>query len=192
MGMFDTIIFSRDSLSNIDERVDKYLSLIGDSEIAFQTKDFDCLLSTYKVQNNQLFYRIFERKWVESGGMFGGYMEEVSSSLEKQDKTATIYAYDSLENDVADIWIEFKVIFINGVVDKIELFKFEETCPKSRLEREKNLLQEMKEYQDYKKTIRGKIAIFFKDKIHRFLNKISKTLRKLAIQLDKLNFKIKL
>lgn len=190
MGMFDTIIFSRDSLSNIDERVDKYLSLIGDSEIAFQTKDFDCLLSTYKVQNNQLFYRIFERKWVESGGMFGGHMEEVSSSLEKQDKTATIHAYDSLENDIADIWIEFKVIFINGVVDKIELFKFEETCPKSRLEREKEFLQEMKEYQDYRKTIRGKITIFFKDKIYKLLHKVSQILRKVVSLVDKLKFKL--
>lgn len=117
-------------------------------------------------------------------------MEEVSSSLEKQDKTATIHAYDSLENDIADIWIEFKVIFINGVVDKIELFKFEETCPKSRLEREKEFLQEMKEYQDYRKTIRGKITIFFKDKIYKLLHKVSQILRKVVSLVDKLKFKL--
>ena len=189
MGMYDTIIFSRDSLSNIDERVDKYLSLIEGSQISFQTKDFDCCLDTYKVENGQLFYQRVEREWIEDEGMFGGHMREISRSLEKREDTTTIYAYDFLQSNVADIWIEFKVVFIQGVVKEIELFKFEDTCPKSRIEREKEFSLRFKEYQDYRKTIKGKITIFIKNKIYKFLHKVSQILRKMASLVDKLKFK---
>lgn len=187
--MYDSIIFSRDSLSNIDKRVDKYLSLIGDSQICFQTKDFDCSLSTYKVENGQLFYQRVEREWIEDEGMFGGHMREISRSLEKREDTVTVYFYDFLFNDVADIWIEFKAVFIKGVLDKIELFKFEERCSKDRIEREQKTLKELKQYQEYKKTFRGKISIFCKGQIYKSLNKLSQILRKITSLVDKLKFK---
>lgn len=187
--MYDTIIFNRESLSGIDERVDKYLSLIKGSQVSFQTKDFDCHLVTYKVENGQLFYEKVEREWVESDGMFGGYMNEISRSLKKREDTVTVYFYDFLFNDVADIWIEFKAVFIKGVLDKIELFKFEETCSKDRIEREQKTLKKLKQYQEYKKTFRGKISIFCKGQIYKSLNKLSQILRKITSLVDKLKFK---
>lgn len=189
MGMYDTIIFNRESLSGIDERVDKYLSLIEGSQISFQTKDLECYLLTYKVKNGQLFYEKVEREWVESDGMFGGYMNEISRSLEKREDTVTVYFYDLLFNDVADIWIEFKAVFIKGVLDKIELFKFEETCSKDRIEREKEAFKKMSEYFEYSKTLRGKISIFCKGQIYKSLNKLSQILRKITSLVDKLKFK---
>lgn len=189
MGMYDTIIFNRESLSGIDERVDKYLSLIEGSQISFQTKDFDCCLDTYKVENGQLFYEKVEREWVESDGMFGGYMREISRSLKKREDTATFYVYDFLPNDIADIWIEFKVIFIKGIVDEIKLFKFEERCSKDRIEREKETLKKMSEHFQYSKTLRGKISIFCKGQIYKSLNKLSQILRKITSLVDKLKFK---
>lgn len=189
MGLFDTIVFTRESLSGIDKRVDKYLSLIEGSEIPFQTKDLECYLLTYKVNNGQLFYERVEREWVESDGMFGGYMNEISRSLEKREDTVTVYFYDFLFNDVADIWIEFKAVFIKGVLDKIELFKFEETCSKDRIEREQKTLKELKQYQEYKKTFRGKISIFCKGQIFKLLNKLSQILKKITSLVDKLKFK---
>lgn len=190
MGLFDTIVFTRESLSGIDERVDKYLSLIEGSEIPFQTKDLECYLLTYKVNNGQLFYEKSEREWVESDGIFGGYMNEISRSLEKREDTVTVYFYDFLFNDVADIWIEFKAVFIHGVLSKIELFKFEETSSKERIERHEKWLRELKEYNDYKKTLRGKIVIWCKNKIRFVLKKISLVFKKLTSALDKLIFNL--
>ncbi len=187
MGLYDNIIIDRESLANIDERVDKYLSLVEGSEIDFQTKDFECLLSTYYVKDNQLFIKESETEWVESDDkIFGGYLNEISHSLMKSNETATIYFYDSINGDSVDIWIEFKAVFIHGALSKIELFKFEETSSKERIERHEKWLRELKEYNDYKKTLRGKIVIWCKNKIRFVLKKISLVFKKLTSALDKL------
>ena len=90
MGLFDTIILDRSLVEGLDSRIDSYLAVLGEDEVALQTKDFDCALATYRIENNKLYFDKVEREWRDGEGLFGGYLEEISREKQAHFVTRTI------------------------------------------------------------------------------------------------------
>ena len=114
MGMFDTIIIPKSKLLGIDEKIDKYLSLVKDERVTLQTKDFDQALSTYYVEGDSLSHEKKEYEWVNDESHFlKGYMKAISTEMVPYNITTTIRCYDYLQTESLDVSIDFKIVFIN-------------------------------------------------------------------------------
>lgn len=154
MGMFDYLAWKDPlPLEFNGEKIN--LSFSSDEEPWFQTKDFNNGMDLYIVKDRKLFIEKVERQWVddkESGSIFGGYMEEVSRQTFFHGITQTVNFYHYMQNydDKNDAWVEFQVIFVEGIVKSITLVKFEkqsnadrkrvEESHRKKLEKEKELL----------------------------------------------------
>lgn len=138
--MFDTISVS-DKLPFSQEMLD--LGITNNSP--FQTKDFDCTMDEYVIQNGELFIQKYAvQEWVNGDPRAKfftdrlGYMRREEPFLEKINHHGLINFYD-FKYDVSckwDCWIEFQASFSYGKLDKIELFKFEKTDNAERKQRE--------------------------------------------------------
>lgn len=193
MGLFDTIIISREHFSNMGEKVDKYLSLLKNEVVDLQTKDLGESLSTFRVQNGQLFYENVVTEWVESNtpnNVFGGYAKTISRNLEERNDSVIVYGCDFRNAEHFDLWIEFKLVFLNGKLGEISLHEYRETDNSERKKREAEIFEGLKEYQAFAKTLKGKIIIKFKRILSRFLYVFSLRLRNFANKLDKLRYKL--
>lgn len=149
--MFDTII--------VDKSVElpQPANFVGFNGIDFhersyQTKDRDCLLSTYKLINGEILEYKVEKRFVEDKSHFlGGYMDVIPNT-EKWVKcsqiTDYIYFYDLWYDFTPrqDAWIEFVVHIINGDIKEIKLFKFDLTDNEERKERNKKFDEELKKH----------------------------------------------
>ncbi len=190
MGLFDTVIIERSLIEALDSRADRYLAILGDDKVGLQTKDFDCSLSTYLVEDGKLYHEKVNREWVDGDGLFGGYMEEKSREKLAHFVTHTIRAYDSVHAEPFDIWIEFEIVFIEGAVKNITIKEYTETDSKPRIEREKKWQQELKEFHEFRQTLRGKIQLGCQAFIRKVLRFCSKQIRKVSNFLDKIAFKL--
>lgn len=185
MGMFDTIIFNKSVIQGLDPKVDKYLRILGESELGFQTKDFDCLLQNFFIEDGKLFLEHVESRWVEENGPFGGFLEPISKEKKFYNKTCTVQAYDYLNSEEVDIWIEFEIVFIEGVLQKITLIKYKETDSAPRIERSKQWQKELDESIKFGKTFRGKMQRAF----GRFLGKLSRKIINFGNLIQRISFK---
>lgn len=185
MGMFDTIIFNKSVIQGLDPKVDKYLRLLGESELGFQTKDFDCLLQNFFIEDGCLFEQHVETRWVEESGPFGGFMEPVSKEKKPCNKTCTVQAYDMFDSEEVDIWIEIQFVFVDGVLQKTSLVKYKETDASIRIEREKQFQKQLAESIEFGKTFRGKMQRAF----GRFLGKLSRQIIKFGNLIQRISFK---
>ena len=141
MGMFDTIQWG-DNLPFSEEM--KGLGL-AKNNWSFQTKDLDCCLADYVVQDGIFFLKKYKNeKWVEGdpkGESFIdrlGSLERTQPYIEPEKITTTIYMYD-YRHDVLGLWdcsIEFKVVFIDGKVQSTELVRFEKLPNAERKQQE--------------------------------------------------------
>jgi hypothetical protein len=142
MGMFDTIQWG-DNLPFSEEM--KGLGL-DKNNWSFQTKDLDCCLANYVVQDGNFFLQKYKNEnWVEGDPKGKSFMDRMGSLertepyLELQKITETIYMYD-YRHDVLGLWdctIEFKVVLIDGKVDSTELFEFKKVPSADRKEQER-------------------------------------------------------
>lgn len=185
MGFFDTIIFNKSVIQGLDPKVDKYLQLLGESELGFQTKDFDCLLRNFFIEDGKLFLEHVESTWVEEDGPFGGFVEPISKEKKFYNKTCSIQAYDYLNSEEVDIWIEIQFVFIDGVLQKTSLVKYEETDSAPRIEREKQLQKKIAESIEFGKTFRGKVQRAF----GQFLGKLSRKIINFGNLIQRISFK---
>lgn len=97
----------------------------------YQTKDTPCqMLDKYKIDYNQdsghlfLWHEDYDAEWVEEEGLFGGHLRQFN------ERWVCCYDFDGLirfyredkENGgwKADNWIEYKALFMNGQMLKIE------------------------------------------------------------------------
>ena len=113
MGMFDSIVIPKSRLLGIDEKINKYLSLIEDEEVCFQTKDFDQTLSTYYIKDDSLIREKREYEWVDDKDHFlKGYMKTISTEMVPYDITTTIVCYDYSQTKTLDFSVDFKIVFI--------------------------------------------------------------------------------
>lgn len=168
--MFDNISVSG-SLPFSEEMISLGLDK---NNLSFQTKDLDCALDSYVIQNGELFVQKYKNsKWIEgdkNGKTFMdkiGHLEREDPFLEKVYFHGEIYFCEFIHDvqDQWDCWIEFKAIFTEGKLQRIELFKFEKT---SNAERKARCL----EYTQELEKERGKWInkYFFYTKLYSFLH----------------------
>jgi hypothetical protein len=110
MGMFDNLYYQ---------------------EQEYQTKDTPCqMLDKYKIDYNQdsghlyLWHEDYDAEWVEEEGLFGGHLRQFNERwvcCHDFDGLIRFYREDK-ENGgwKADNWIEYKALFMNGQMLKIE------------------------------------------------------------------------
>lgn len=185
MGLFDTIIFHKSVIQGISPEVDKYLQILNEEEVSMQTKDFDCLMRNFFIEDKELFFEKVESKWVEGDSPFGGFLEPISKEKLPYKTTCTIRAYDFLQSEPVDIWIEFEMVFIEGVLQKTSLIEYKETDSAPRIERSKQWQKELDESIKFGKTFRGKMHRAF----GRFLGKLSRQIIKFGNCIQRISFK---
>jgi hypothetical protein len=151
------------------------------TKVGFQTKDLDCILSTYIIKKNKtLVHKIEKNKWVskkkEKG--FRGFLDKIrkdkwnspyevihlGTSYKKIKHTGIINFY-GLERDINDnTWdLEFDAKFVDGVLTslKFKSAKIWETADETKKKNE-----ELKKMMDNHYN-------YFPNKVRRFLNKIT-------------------
>ena len=147
---------------------------------SFQTKDFDCALDLYEIrEDGTLWLRECEREYIEGypkGKTWSekfGFVKETKVWWTQVNATKTISMYDYQHgNDEYDYWIEFSIVFVKGVVDKIDLVKFTATDNAERKDSNKKFAEEMKLRMEFKKTLRYKMFYGPYNKILRFVFKL--------------------
>lgn len=185
MGLFDNIIFNKSVIQGIAPEVDKYLRLLRQEEVGFQTKDLDCVLKNFFIEEGRLFEEHIEAQWVEENGPFGGFMEPISKEKKPCNKTCTIQAYDMLDSEEVDIWIEIQFVFIDGFLQKTSLVEYEEMNAVIRIEREKLFQKQLAESIAFGKTFRGKVQRVF----GQFLGKLSRKIINFGNLIQRISFK---
>ena len=127
----------------------------------FQTKDFDCSLSTYEIDaNGQLLVNKTEGHHVEgdknSKDIFGkiGHYEVTRRWSEFVFKTSEIFMYDYIHSNKTeyDYFIEYKVIFIDGLIDEVQLVKFEAQNNAERKKKDEEFNKKLKDWHEFTKT----------------------------------------
>ena len=170
MGMFDDIVckyplpFPEDTKGYIAE--------------SFQTKDLDCGLDSYEIrEDGTLWLRECERAHIDgdpNGKTFSekfGIIKETKVWWTHVKTTRTIRMYDYQNNDggVYDYWVEFEIVFIDGVIDKIKLIKFEINDNTKRKELHKQHMEELKKQKVIESAMFYKLIIKPYNKIIRFI-----------------------
>ena len=87
--------------------------------------------------------------------------------------------------EVDDIWIEIQFVFVDGVLQKTSLVKYEETDASIRIEREKRFQKRLAESIEFGKTFRGKVQRAF----GQFLGKLSRKIINLGNLIQRISFK---
>ena len=127
MGMYDTVICKYPLPMPSDPK-----GYAGSED--FQTKHLDCGLDTYEIAaNGQLSVYKREGNYIEpdkeAKGLFEkiGRFEVTRTWLEPVYDTLTMEMYDYKESSESgyDYFVQYKVIFIDGIVDEIKLTEFE-------------------------------------------------------------------
>lgn len=127
----------------------------------FQTKDLDCCLSTYEIDSNgQLLINKTEGHYVEgdknSKDLFGkiGHYEVTRKWSEFVFKTSEICMYDYIHSNKTeyDYFIEYKVIFIDGLIDEVQLVKFEAQNNAERKKKDEEFNKKLKDWHEFTKT----------------------------------------
>jgi hypothetical protein len=152
MGMFDDIIVPKSYLKSLLTKEQE--KLVKDNN--YQTKSLENFLAEYKVHRQKLYIKEgFKKggKWV----ILKNYTGEVN------------FYTSFLDKDENTWWTEFNFSFVDGVLDKKELIKFElqETAEEAK-EREKIWKKRQAEIDAFQKTFKYK----FFDKIRIFLSRI--------------------
>jgi hypothetical protein len=186
MGLFDTIIFDKSVIQGIDPKIDKYLTFLGDKQVGLQTKDLDCCMSSFLIEEGKLIIDDVKYEYIEGTGPFGGHYNEISREKKLHNLTCTIKAYDFLNSSPVDIWIELKFVFVDGVLQKISLSEYEETDSAERLERLAKFQKEVSESIKFGKTFRGKMQRAFGN----FLGLVSRKIINLGDYIRLISYKL--
>ena len=101
MGMFDHV---KVNLSQLPINQEEYDLLLKEESLDFQTKDFECFLSVYKITDEGLFFH------TNLSPEFGN-----QQWVQLNDFTGVFEFYTSTK----DHWFEFAVLFENGQLVKI-------------------------------------------------------------------------
>lgn len=153
MGMFDTIAVA-EKLPITQEMIDLGL----ESKLQeFQSKDLECALDLYFMQNGRLFVEKYkETKWIEGDKNAKdlmsrlGHMERNDPYQEDVNFHGKVNFYNYIM-DVAgkyDCVIEFCAIYNKGQLENIELVEFEKTDNTPRKERDLAWQKEIERVQN--------------------------------------------
>jgi hypothetical protein len=99
-----------------------YINYAGNE---YQTKDTpEQGMELYEIRGNELWYKEVKREWVEDSKHFlGGYLQEISHEWKFCDKfDGLIRIYRDVGKDEQNhyIWEEYKILFMDGKIIKIE------------------------------------------------------------------------
>jgi len=144
---------------------------------SFQTKDLECGLSTYEIDSaGQLFICKSEGHFVEgdkaSKSFFDriGHFKITKEWLEPIFNTTEIHMYDYVNSNTEyDYSIEYKITFIKGIVDRVEIFDFDAEPNEKRKLRDIAFKKENEEWIEFTKTCKYKYFVKPYNKSIRFI-----------------------
>ena len=152
----------------------------------FQTKHLDCGLDTYEIAaNGQLSVHKREGKYIEGDKEAKGLFEKIGryeitkTWVEPVYDTLTMEMYDYEQSDKSeyDYFIQYEVVFIDGIVDEIKLIGFEATDNAERKRKDEEFNKKIKAWYDFTKTRKYKYFVGPYNKSIKFIfRKISKIL----------------
>lgn len=152
----------------------------------FQTKDFDCSLDIYIIdENGQLFIERRETEWVEGDPKAKsllqkfGYAKTIKTWVEPVNKTCTVQFYDYVDsnNTDYDYWIVYNAVFTEGKITDINLIIFEARPNSERKKKDIEFHEKMQEWDEFRKTRRYKYLFNPYNKILKFVcDKVYKAL----------------
>jgi len=153
MGMYDNISCEHSLLKGLSPEVDAWLD--QQTELMFQTKCFDNTMDHYVIHDKQLFKKTCKYKQLPpseiNGFSFPSWEKiENSEAEERLDHTTTIRMYEYVDGEPFDTWIEFKIIFIDGIVYKVNLVEFKQEPSFERIKRNKEFEEEFKKQIEFK------------------------------------------
>jgi hypothetical protein len=173
MGMFDDIVckyplpFPEDTKGYIPN--------------GFQTKDLDCGLDQYEIrEDGTLWLRECEREHIAGDPNGKTFFEKFGIVKEIKvwwthvitTKTIRMYDYNNYNDGSYDYWVEFEIVFIDGVIDKIKLIKFDAMDNSKRKEDFERHIEELKKNKEFESTNLYKLVIKPYNKIIRFICKL--------------------
>ena len=153
MGMFDDIVCKYPLPLPEDTK--------GFKSNGFQTKDLENALDLYEIrEDGTLWLYECEREYIEgdpNGVTFSerfGEVKEINKRWThvKLTKTINMYTYQHGEGEY-DYWVEFVIEFVDGVINKITLLKFDATDNAKRKEDFRLHIEELKRRREFESTV---------------------------------------
>lgn len=127
----------------------------------FQTKDLENALDCYEIrEDGTLWLRECEREYIDGDPKGKTWSEKIGIVKEtkvwwtpvKITKSINMYTYQHGEGQY-DYWVEFVILFMDGVIQKIELQKFEANDNSKRKESYKQHIEKIKQRAKFESTI---------------------------------------
>ena len=153
MGMYDDIVCKYPLPLPEDTK--------GFHPCGFQTKDLENALDCYEIrEDGTLWLRECEREYTDGDPKGKTWSEKIGIVKEtkvwwtpvKITKSINMYTYQHGEGQY-DYWVEFVILFMDGVIQKIELQKFEATDNSERKESYKQHIEKIKQRSKFESTI---------------------------------------
>jgi hypothetical protein len=187
MGMYDDIVCKYHLPLPEDTK--------GFHPCGFQTKDLDNALDCYEIrEDGTLWLRECEREYTEgnpNGKTFSekyGIVKEIKVwwTHVKLTKSIDIYTYQHGEG-AYDYWVVFSIQFVDGVINKINLVKFDAKDNAKRKEDDKQHIEELKQRMKFESTLFYK---FFCKPYNKTIRFVTRQLSKFATLLLSVCYKI--
>lgn len=153
MGMYDDIVCKYPLPLPEDTK--------GFHPCGFQTKDFENALDCYEIrEDGTLWLRECVREYTEGDPKGKTWSEKFGIVKEtkvwwtpvKLTTTINMYTYQHGEGQY-DYWVEFVIEFVDGVLNKINLVKFETTDNSDRKESNRQHMEQLKKRKQFESTM---------------------------------------
>lgn len=166
----------------------------------FQTKDLECGLAEYEIREDGTFWRQ-EIEYTEAeckDKLFGVEVKSKGWVFDTTTKTIQMYDLAQQEDSEYDYWIEYKVVIIKGVIDTIDIVKFEAKSNTERKENDRLFFDNLTKREELFKTKRYRyIYAPYTSLVYNMVNAMASTiyfttqsLNKLMVGIYKLRNKI--
>lgn len=161
----------------------------------FQTKDLDNALDCYEIrEDGTLWLRECEREYTEGNPNGKTFSEKYGIVKEtkvwwthvKLTKSIDMYTYQHGEG-AYDYWVVFSIQFVDGVINKINLVKFDAKDNAKRKEDDKQHIEELKQRMKFESTLFYK---FFCKPYNKTIRFVTRQLSKFATLLLSICYKI--
>lgn len=187
MGMYDDIVCKYHLPLPEDTK--------GFHPCGFQTKDLDNALDCYEIrEDGTLWLRECEREYTEGNPNGKTFSEKYGIVKEtkvwwthvKLTKSIDMYTYQHGEG-AYDYWVVFSIQFVDGVINKINLVKFDAKDNAKRKEDDKQHIEELKQRMKFESTLFYK---FFCKPYNKTIRFVTRQLSKFATLLLSVCYKI--
>ena len=153
MGMFDDIVCKYPLPLPEDTK--------GFHSLGYQTKDLDNDLDCYEIrEDGTIWLRECEREYTDGNPNGKTFAEKFGIVKEtkvwwthvKLNKNISMYTYQHGDGQY-DYWVEFIIEFVDGVINKIELIRFDARDNTKRKEDNKQHIEKIKKRKRFESTI---------------------------------------